>query len=138
MQQIIVDLVVNARDAMPHGGVLGIRVRRVAAAEQPPQDRSAESSAAARVRLSVADSGHGMSAAVKSKIFESFFTTKGPGRGTGLGLAVVHGIGRQAGGTISVHSEVGSGATFDIDLSVANELADPAAMRHAAPKSAGG
>jgi CheY-like chemotaxis protein len=100
LNQVIVNLAVNARDAMPGGGKLIIET---ANSEQ-------------EVSLTVRDTGHGMEAGTLEHIFEPFFTTKGVGKGTGLGLATVYGIVRQSAGHISVQSEVGSGTTFTIRL----------------------
>jgi PAS domain S-box-containing protein len=114
LEQVLMNLVVNARDAMPTGGLL-----RVTATETLVPPGSAEPSdvpAGTYVRLSVTDSGVGMSDAVKSHIFEPFFTTKGVGKGTGLGLATVYGIVRQAGGTIVVDSALGRGTSFHVLL----------------------
>ncbi|MCK9925813.1 ATP-binding protein [Frankia sp. Mgl5] len=113
LEQVLVNLVVNSRDAMPDGGRLFIRVivvDDVASASHPdvPPRRL--------VRLTVADTGHGMPEHVRARIFEPFFTTKDPGKGTGLGLATVYGIVRQAEGTVEVDSVPGLGATFRVDL----------------------
>jgi signal transduction histidine kinase len=113
LQQVLVNLVVNARDAMPKGGQLMIGVRRTAATV-----RGQPTSAAAEqwVRLTVADTGSGMDELTRQRLFEPFFTTKEPGCGTGLGLPVVYGIVAQLGGTIQVESAPGCGSTFTIDL----------------------
>ncbi|MBX9582081.1 MAG: PAS domain-containing protein [Gemmataceae bacterium] len=100
LEQVVMNLAVNARDAMPGGGRLRLTTAR----------------AGAVARLSVADTGTGMPDEVKARIFDPFFTTKGPDKGTGLGLAVVHGIVKQAGGAIAVESTPGRGTTFHIDL----------------------
>jgi signal transduction histidine kinase len=113
LQQVLVNLVINARDAMPTGGELAISVRRVAsAAPDQPTAVAREQS----IRLTVADCGTGMDVLTRQRLFEPFFTTKEPGRGTGLGLPVVYGIITQLGGTIQVESTLGSGTTFTIDL----------------------
>jgi signal transduction histidine kinase len=113
LQQVLVNLVINARDAMPTGGELAISVRRVAsAAPDHPTAAAREQS----IRLTVADCGTGMDLLTRQRLFEPFFTTKEPGRGTGLGLPVVYGIITQLGGTIQVESTLGSGTTFTIDL----------------------
>ena len=104
--QVIMNLAVNAHDAMPKGGVLTITTRNVRCA--------GEAGPARFVQLTVTDTGMGMSDEIRSRIFEPFYTTKGMGKGTGLGLATVHGIINQAGGTISVESEPGIGTTFRI------------------------
>ena len=114
IEQVIVNLAVNARDAMPDGGRLRIEIA--------PPEPSERSHLEIRLRpgpyiaINVSDTGTGMSKEVRSHIFEPFFTTKEPGRGTGLGLATVYGIVTQCGGHIHVHSEPGQGATFRIYL----------------------
>jgi PAS domain S-box-containing protein len=116
LEQVLVNLVVNARDAMPDGGSLTIRTT---SSQYPPHlTPSAEmTSAAGRcVLIEVSDTGTGMTPAVKARIFEPFFTTKGPGAGTGLGLSTVYGIVRQSGGDIAVQSAPGAGTTFRVYL----------------------
>jgi two-component system cell cycle sensor histidine kinase/response regulator CckA len=108
LEQVVMNLAVNAKDAMPDGGTLTISAERV------PTSDSEEGVALAR--LCVSDTGVGMTEEVKARIFEPFFTTKGPDKGTGLGLATVFGIVQQAGGRIAVESEVGRGTTFRIDF----------------------
>ena len=112
LEQVIMNLAVNARDAMPNGGTLTISTRR-----------STENSSAGQehVVLSVADTGHGMDAETKAKIFEPFFTTKEHGKGTGLGLSIVYGIAQQSGGFITVQSELGRGAVFNVHLPVTSD-----------------
>ena len=114
LEQAVMNLVINARDAMPNGGPL-----RLATALAPPEDSPAGKHHGPRVRLQVTDSGAGMSEEVQQRIFEPFFTTKEPGRGTGLGLALVYGIVEQSGGEISVRSALGQGSTFTIFLPLA-------------------
>ena len=104
LEQVVMNLAVNARDAMPTGGVLTVRTEAV------------ERDAGRFVRLILTDTGSGMTEEVKARIFEPFFTTKGPDKGTGLGLATVFGIVQQAGGTIEVESAPGVGTTFRVDL----------------------
>jgi two-component system cell cycle sensor histidine kinase/response regulator CckA len=100
IQQIVMNLALNARDAMPSGGTLSITTR-VEAAE---------------LTLRVADTGEGMTETVKSHLFEPFFTTKEAGQGTGLGLSTVFGIVHQANGTIAVESRTGEGSVFEVRL----------------------
>jgi len=108
LEQALVNLVVNARDAMPAGGTLVLSTRSVekSGACQIDGDRM--------VLLTVKDSGHGMDEATRARIFEPFFTTKPEGRGTGLGLSSVYGIVRQSGGCICVDSEEGAGSAFTV------------------------
>jgi two-component system cell cycle sensor histidine kinase/response regulator CckA len=113
LQQVLVNLVINARDAMPTGGQLAMSVRRV---DTTAPDRPTTVAREQSIHLTVADCGTGMDALTRQRLFEPFFTTKEAGRGTGLGLAVVYGIVTQLGGTIQVESTLGSGTTFTIDL----------------------
>ncbi len=112
IEQVLVNLIVNARDAMPLGGTLELQTMRASVDEA----RAHGAGNAALVRLSVRDTGSGMSSNVKSRIFEPFFTTKEPGKGTGLGLSTVYGIVRQSGGFITVDIEVSKGTTFHVFL----------------------
>jgi PAS domain S-box-containing protein len=107
IEQILLNLAVNSRDAMPHGGILRI---------ETAVSRAFDGSAPPRVLLRVADSGSGIHPDDLPHVFEPFFTTKGVGAGTGLGLATVYGIVEQSHGAISVESQPGCGATFTIDL----------------------
>jgi PAS domain S-box-containing protein len=115
LDQVLVNLVVNARDAMPTGGVLRIATSSHVLAGGG-RGTVAEVPAGTYVRLTVADTGAGMPDAVKAHIFEPFYTTKGVGQGTGLGLATVYGIVRQAGGTVTVDSAVDAGTSFHVLL----------------------
>jgi PAS domain S-box-containing protein len=116
--QVIMNLTVNARDAMPRGGTLTLTTRNMRSTRE--------------VMMSIADTGCGMSDEVKARIFEPFFTTKDVGRGTGLGLSVVHGIVEQAGGRIEVESELGVGTTLKIYFPLvdapAEKIADVASV----------
>ena len=114
-EQVLVNLAVNARDAMPEGGKLGFETANVRCDEEYCRVHS-QAKSGDYVRLSVSDSGQGMSEEVKNHLFEPFFTTKPKGRGTGLGLAMIYGAVKQTGGHIDVHSEEGKGSRFDIYL----------------------
>jgi two-component system NtrC family sensor kinase len=112
LQQALTNLIVNGLHAMPHGGRLTVRVSVERA--QPPADHGGP--AGEYVRLDVEDAGEGIPASVIDHVFEPFFTTKDVGEGTGLGLSVAHGIVREHGGWIAVHSQVGHGSCFSIYL----------------------
>jgi signal transduction histidine kinase len=104
LEQVIINLVVNARDAMPGGGTITVRTAREAEGGE------------AHVALAVSDTGTGIAPEVRDRIFEPFFTTKEPGKGTGLGLSMIYGIVKQSGGTIEVDTEAGRGTTFTVHL----------------------
>jgi two-component system, cell cycle sensor histidine kinase and response regulator CckA len=126
LEQVILNLALNARDAMPAGGVLGLATDNVRRLDDDGVER-------AFVHLSVRDTGEGIAPELVEKIFEPFFTTKALGRGTGLGLSTVYGIVRQTGGNIVVHSDLAAGTVFDIFLPAADRTR-PAVERTPDPR----
>ncbi|MEP7381215.1 MAG: PAS domain-containing protein [Gemmatimonadota bacterium] len=115
IEQVLVNLVINARDAMPHGGALTIATTHEVRDHATPVAHG-ELPAGRYVKLTVTDTGKGMDLATKARCFEPFFTTKAVGQGTGMGLAMVYGLVTQSGGTVDVRSEVGKGSEFSIFL----------------------
>jgi two-component system cell cycle sensor histidine kinase/response regulator CckA len=149
MQQVLLNLVVNARDAMPQGGLITVETEMLEVdssgmnleisdprARSPlsgPLSRTPGVPAGTYVTLTVTDTGSGMDPDTCSRAFEPFFTTKEQGRGTGLGLSTVHGIVTQSGGHVVVHSEIGCGARFRMYLPRVKAAAEPARLKHSAP-----
>ncbi|ANC53102.1 hybrid sensor histidine kinase/response regulator [Brevundimonas sp. GW460-12-10-14-LB2] len=114
LETALLNLVVNARDALPNGGEIAITADQVSVSKTEGERR-----AGSFVRLSVSDNGTGMPAEIAAKVTEPFFTTKGVGKGTGLGLSMVQGLAGQSGGWIEIHSEVGKGTRIDLWLPLA-------------------
>ena len=119
LEQVLLNLAVNARDAMPAGGTLTIATSNIFDATSPPD---ADRDDACAVSLAVSDTGQGMTDDVRDRVFEPFFTTKEPGKGTGLGLSTVYGIVKQSGGTIALDTAPGRGTTFAISLPPAETM----------------
>ncbi len=134
IEQVVLNLVVNARDAMPHGGRLTVAL---AAVELGPDEAEGHLGAhpGPYLRLTVRDTGTGMDAPTQARLFEPFFTTKEPGKGTGLGLSTVYGVVKQTGGFVAVQSAPGQGSSFSVYLPRSE---DPAAAAAAKTLSAQG
>ncbi len=138
IEQIVLNLAVNARDAMPDGGTIELATANVEIGEERPPDLE-ELTPGSWVALSVRDTGHGMDAATLARVFEPFFTTKEVGQGTGLGLSTVYGIVKQSGGHVTARSAPGEGALFTVYLPRTTEAeARAEASRESRPRAAGG
>lgn len=132
VEQVLVNLAVNARDAMPFGGVLTVRTANIVVDEHSTL-RHSDLDMGAYTAVVVEDTGTGIDESLLSKIFEPFFTTKEQGKGTGLGLSTVYGIVRQSGGAVTVASELGKGTTFSVYFPHVEEEESPT---HAEPETA--
>jgi two-component system cell cycle sensor histidine kinase/response regulator CckA len=142
LEQVLMNLVVNARDAMAQGGVIRIDTRQITLAEELRRDRAVVPPGDYAL-ISVRDTGTGIQPERLSKIFEPFYTTKRPGEGTGLGLSTAYGIVKQSGGFIFVDSEIGQGTTFEIYFPINETMQEVAAApepeaRRASARPAGG
>jgi hypothetical protein len=137
MEQVILNLAINARDAMPQGGTLGIETANVTFTE-PKAFSSGHLPPGSYALLRISDTGCGMSLEVQAHLFEPFFTTKESGKGTGLGLSNVYGVVKQSGGDVSVTTAVGLGTTFHIYLPRFDALSDEEESTHLKPAHGGG
>ena len=137
LQQIVLNLVGNARDAMPHGGRLCVETLNLSISHKAPKPQSFIVPGE-YVALVVRDSGNGMDSETRARIFEPFFTTKEKGKGTGLGLATVYGIVKQSGGYIWAESGVGSGSSFYTLLPRVQEPSECKAVQQAPDLRSGG
>ncbi len=133
LDNVLLNLAVNARDAMPQGGSLSIAAQRAALDAADSAVTAGEVAAGEYVLLRISDTGSGIPAELLDRVFEPFFTTKGQDRGTGLGLAMVYGFVRQSGGSVKLYSEVGVGTTFSILLPMAEAGSEGGAARPVEP-----
>ena len=129
LEQVLLNLCVNSRDAMPNGGTITIATADISYVPQDGDGQPAEMPAGEYVKLTVTDTGTGIAPEVVKHIFEPFFTTKEKGQGTGLGLATCYGVVKQSGGYIVVASTVGVGTTFSVYLPRVNEAGEKASVR---------
>jgi two-component system, cell cycle sensor histidine kinase and response regulator CckA len=136
LEQMLLNLCINARDAMPNGGRLRLKTDRVDFTKKYCESHPT-AKPGSYVLFSIADTGHGMAPQIQARIFEPFFTTKEVGRGTGLGLAMVYGVVQQHEGLINVYSEVGLGTTFKIYLPVGNRTDAATSPDESAPVCGG-
>jgi two-component system, cell cycle sensor histidine kinase and response regulator CckA len=136
IEQVIVNLVINARDAMPQGGRLAIETANIVL-DAGYTGEHVDATAGRYILLTIGDTGVGMDAAVQEHLFEPFFTTKGPGKGTGLGLATCYGIIKQHGGYILSYSEVGRGTLMKVYLPCVDAPLDPLPIAEARPNPRG-
>ena len=137
LEQVLLNLCVNARDAMPEGGRILIELNRTNLTEASMRNEQGLT-AGPHLLITVSDTGCGMPREVLDRIFDPFFTTKDPGKGTGMGLSVVYGIVRQHGGTVHAYSEIGHGSVFKVLLPMSNRVADaviPAPAVDRSPKT---
>jgi CheY-like chemotaxis protein len=126
MEQVIVNLATNARDAMPQGGKVVVEIANVDL-EEGPGSKNLGLNPGPYVMMAISDTGVGMNAETRSRLFEPFFTTKSPGKGSGLGLATVYGTVKQSEGAVTVYSQPGCGTIFEVYLPRVKEpLAEPA------------
>jgi PAS domain S-box-containing protein len=126
LRQVILNLAINGRDAMPHGGTLGVSIFEANIPSDPAPGARSDVPPGRYVVLAVTDTGTGMDSATQLRIFEPFFTTKEPGKGTGLGLAMVYGIAERHGASITLDSEVGRGTRFEVYWPRDDAPSDPA------------
>jgi signal transduction histidine kinase/CheY-like chemotaxis protein len=138
LEQLLLNLVVNARDAMPEGGTLLLELANESLGPGPRSEDAREASEGEWVRLTVEDTGQGMDPATRARMFEPFFTTKPPGKGSGLGLSAAQGIVRQVGGTIGVRTAPGQGTRLSVFLPRARGVAEAAAPHPVRPSLPGG